>query len=94
VFAADVLAAGALSGNGRARGLPIAMGGVGTIAAIALIVNGNAIAYLVEDGLLWHAAWGVYHHWDNKIMVRSMAELRVLRVYHPSIACHQRHPSS
>jgi hypothetical protein len=58
-------------------GLPlqaIAMGGVGMAAGIALRVGGEAGAYLVAAGLLGHAAWDVYHHWVNKVVVRSMAE--------------------
>lgn len=66
--------------HGAARpidGLPlqaIAMGGVGTAAAIALIVNGDVGAYLVAAGLLGHAAWDVYHHRANKVVARSMVE--------------------
>jgi hypothetical protein len=58
-------------------GLPlqaITMVGFGTVAAIAFIVNGDVGAYLVAAGLLGHAAWDVYHHWVNKVVVRSMAE--------------------
>lgn len=58
-------------------GLPlqaIAMAAFGTVAAIALIVSGTAGAYLVAAGLLAHASWDVYHHWRNKVVVRSMAE--------------------
>jgi hypothetical protein len=51
-----------------------AMAGFGTAAAVALIVSGDAGAYLVAGGLLAHAAWDVYHHWTNKVVVRSMAE--------------------
>lgn len=66
--------------HGAARpidGLPlqaIAMVGVGTAAAIALIVNEDVGAYLVAAGLLGHAAWDVYHHRANKVVARSMAE--------------------
>ena len=59
------------------EGLPlqaIAMAGFGTAAAIALIVGGDVGAYLVAAGLLGHAAWDVYHHRVNKVVVRSMAE--------------------
>jgi hypothetical protein len=58
-------------------GLPlqaIAMVGCGTAAAIALIVTGDVGAYVVAVGLLGHTAWDVYHHWVNKVVVRSMAE--------------------
>jgi hypothetical protein len=66
--------------RGAARpvdGLPvqaIAMVAVGALAAIAVIVNGDVGAYLVAAGLLGHAAWDVYHHRVNKVVVRSMAE--------------------
>lgn len=52
----------------------IAMVGFGAVAAIALILNGALGAYLVAAGLLGHASWDVYHHWANKVVVRSMAE--------------------
>jgi len=52
----------------------IAMAGVGTIAASALIVGGNIGASLVAAGLLGHAGWDVYHHRVNRVVVRSMAE--------------------
>lgn len=58
-------------------GLPLqamAMIGFGTAAAMALVVNGDAGALLVAAGLLGHAAWDVYHHRVNKVVVRSMAE--------------------
>ena len=58
-------------------GLPlqaIAMVGFGAVAAIALIVSGDVGAYLVAAGLLGHAAWDVYHHRVNRVVVRSMAE--------------------
>lgn len=60
-----------------AGGLPlqtIAMIAVGAAAAIALSVNEVVGAYLVATGLLAHAAWDVYHHWVNKVVVRSLAE--------------------
>ena len=52
----------------------IAMLGFGMTAAIALMVSGHAGPYLVAAGLLGHAAWDVYHHWANRVVVRSMAE--------------------
>lgn len=52
----------------------IAMAGFGTVAAVALTVSGDVGPYLVAGGLLGHAAWDVYHHWANKVVVRSMAE--------------------
>jgi hypothetical protein len=58
-------------------GLPlqaIAMVGCGAAAAVALIVTGDVGAYVVAVGLLGHTAWDVYHHWVNKVVVRSMAE--------------------
>jgi hypothetical protein len=66
--------------RGAARpieGLPlqaVAMFGFGTVAAIALAVDARTGAYLVAAGLLGHAAWDVYHHRANKVVVRSMAE--------------------
>ena len=69
---------GVLRGRVRpASGLPlqtIAMIACGAAAAIALFVGGSVGAYLVAAGLLAHAAWDVYHHWTNKVVVRSMAE--------------------
>jgi hypothetical protein len=69
---------GVLHGAARpTEGLPlqaIAMAGFGTAAAVALIVGGNVGAFLVAAGLLGHAAWDVYHHRVNKVVVRSMAE--------------------
>jgi hypothetical protein len=58
-------------------GLPlqsIAMIAFGAAAAIALVVEEVVGAYLVAAGLLAHAAWDVYHHWANKVVVRSLAE--------------------
>jgi hypothetical protein len=49
-------------------------GCVRAIAAIALHVNEVIGAYLVATGLLAHAGWDAYHHWFNKVVVRSMAE--------------------
>lgn len=76
--------AGLFAGYGLLRGatrptggLPlqtIAMIAFGTVAAIALIVSGDLGAYLVAAGLLGHAAWDAYHHWANKVVVRSLAE--------------------
>jgi hypothetical protein len=60
-----------------AGGLPlqtIAMLGFGGMAAAALYVNEAVGAYLVAAGLLGHAAWDVYHHRNNKVVVRSLAE--------------------
>ena len=44
------------------------------IAAVALYVNEVSSAYLVAAGLVAHAMWGVYHHWANTIVTRSLAE--------------------
>jgi hypothetical protein len=72
------VAYGLLRGVTRpAGGLPlqmIAMVCFGAIAAIALMLHRDLGAYLVAAGLLGHAAWDVYHHWANKVVVRSMAE--------------------
>lgn len=69
---------GGLRGAVRpASGLPlqtIAMIACGAAAAIALFVGGSIGAYLVAAGLLAHAGWDVYHHWTNKVVVRSLAE--------------------
>jgi Na+/phosphate symporter len=76
--------AGLLLGYGLLRGatrpmegLPlqaIAMLAFGAAAALALYLNEVFGAYLVAAGLLAHAAWDLYHHWANKVVVRSMAE--------------------
>lgn len=58
-------------------GLPvqtIAMIAFGAAAAIAVVDAGAVGAYIVAAGLLAHAAWDVYHHRANKVVVRSMAE--------------------
>jgi hypothetical protein len=69
---------GLLTGAARpAYGLPlqsVAMLVVGAAAVIALMVNEDVGACLVAAGLLGHAAWDVYHHRANKVVVRSMAE--------------------
>lgn len=61
----------------QAEGLQLqaaAMIAFGAIAISALIVDQTVGAYLVATGLLGHAAWDVYHHRTNKVVVRSMAE--------------------
>jgi hypothetical protein len=58
-------------------GLPLqalAMLAFGATAAIALYVNEVGGAFLVAAGLLAHAGWDAYHHWANKVVIRSMAE--------------------
>ena len=58
-------------------GLPlqaIAMLAFGAIAGAALFADQVVGAYLVATGLLLHAAWDAYHHWAQKVVVRSMAE--------------------
>lgn len=69
---------GLLRGAARPTdGLPlqtVAMIGFGATAAITLIVGGEVGAYLVAAGLLGHAAWDVWHHRANKVVVRSLAE--------------------
>jgi hypothetical protein len=52
----------------------IAMVGFGIAAAVALVIEGRAGAYLVAIGLFGHAAWDVRHHRANTVVVRSMAE--------------------
>ena len=64
-----------------AYGLPLqslAMLAFGGVAAVALVVDQNAGAYLVAAGLLGHAAWDVYHHRVNRVVVRSLAEFCVV----------------
>jgi hypothetical protein len=66
--------------RGAARpgyGLPLQTVGLaafGTAAAAALLVSPELGAYLVAAGLLGHAAWDVYHHRTNRVVVRSLAE--------------------
>lgn len=76
--------AGLFAGYGLLRGATRSTGGLplqtiamitfGAVAAIALVVSGDIGAYLVAAGLLGHAAWDVYHHWANRVVVRSLAE--------------------
>jgi len=72
------VAYGLWQGAARPRdGLPlqaIAMVGFGTTAALAVLLNEDAGAYLVAAGLLGHAAWDAYHHRVDRVVVRSMAE--------------------
>jgi hypothetical protein len=46
----------------------------GGVAVIALFVHPIVGGYLVAAGLIGHAAWDVYHHRTNKVVVRSMSE--------------------
>jgi hypothetical protein len=58
-------------------GLPLqtlALVGFGGAGGAALVVNPELGAYLVAAGLLGHAAWDVYHHRTNRVVVRSLAE--------------------
>jgi hypothetical protein len=58
-------------------GLPLqalAMAAFGATAAVALYANEVVGAFLVAAGLLAHAGWDAYHHWANKVVIRSMAE--------------------
>jgi len=60
-----------------ASGLPLqtlAMAGFGAVAAIALLIDAAAGAYLVAAGLFAHAGWDAYHHRVNRVVGRSMAE--------------------
>ncbi|TDD66827.1 hypothetical protein E1262_21090 [Jiangella aurantiaca] len=64
-----------------AHGLPLqslAMAGFGAAAAVTVLVGGDAGAYLVAVGLLGHAAWDVWHHRTNRVVVRSLAEFCVV----------------
>ena len=73
-----------LAGYGLVRGawrptggLPLqglAMVGVAAGAIVGVLVGGTVGAYVVAAGLLAHAAWDVYHHRINRVVVRSMAE--------------------
>jgi hypothetical protein len=69
---------GLLRGAGRpGHGLPlqtVALLGFGAAAGAALMVKPVLGAYLVAAGLLRHAAWDVYHHRTNRVVVRSLAE--------------------
>lgn len=52
----------------------IGMAAFGAVAAIALVVNEVAGAFLVAAGLLAHAGWDAYHHRMERVVTRSMAE--------------------
>jgi hypothetical protein len=75
--AVALLAFGLLRGAGRpGHGLPLQTAGLvgfGAAAAAALITSEFG-AWLVAAGLLGHAAWDVYHHRVNRVVVRSLAE--------------------
>jgi hypothetical protein len=77
-IAALLFALGLIRSQRQPRtGLPlqaIAMLVFGSIAGAALFVNQVVGAYLVAAGLFLHAAWDAYHHWTEKVVVRSMAE--------------------
>lgn len=60
-----------------AEGLPLqtlAMLGFGAVAAIVLYVDAVIGAYLVAAGLLAHAGWDAWHHWTDRVVIRSLAE--------------------
>jgi hypothetical protein len=69
---------GLLRGAGQlGHGLPLQTAGLvgfGAAAAAALTITSELGAYLVAAGLLGHAAWDVYHHRTNRVVVRSLAE--------------------
>jgi predicted PurR-regulated permease PerM len=69
---------GLLRGAGHlGHGLPLQTAGLvgfGAAAAAALTITSELGAYLVAAGLLGHAAWDVYHHRTNRVVVRSLAE--------------------
>jgi hypothetical protein len=77
-LAVPLMGYGLLTGAVRPPGgLPlqaIAMAVFGAVAAVAVLLGNSVGAYLVAAGLLGHAAWDVYHHRINKVVVRSMAE--------------------
>jgi hypothetical protein len=59
------------------RALPlqvIAMALFGGCAVLALFVSPVVGALLVAAGLFAHAGWDMYHHVQNKVVIRSMAE--------------------
>jgi hypothetical protein len=76
--AAGLLIYGLLRGAGRpGYGLPlqtVALLGFGAAAGAALMITPDLGAYLVAAGLLGHAAWDLYHHRVNRVVVRSLAE--------------------
>ena len=76
--AAALLVYGLLRGAGRpGHGLPLqtaALLGFGAAAGAALLITPALGAYLVAAGLLGHAAWDLYHHHANRVVVRSLAE--------------------
>jgi hypothetical protein len=69
---------GLLRGAARpGHGLPlqtVGLLGFGAASAAALAITPELGAYLVAAGLLGHAAWDVYHHRVNRVVVRSLAE--------------------
>jgi hypothetical protein len=75
-----VLFAGCGLARGASRprsGLPLqalAMVVVSAIAVTTLLIDETAGGILVAVGLLGHAAWDVYHHHVNRVVVRSLAE--------------------
>jgi hypothetical protein len=76
-LAALCVATGLVRGLSRAGKLPVqtlAMLVFGAIAALALFTNERLGAALVAAGLFAHAGWDVYHHWKDKVVVRSLAE--------------------
>lgn len=68
---------GILRSGMRTEGLPLqslAMAGFGAAAAASLFVDARLGAYLVATALFAHALWDAYHHWTNRVVVRSLAE--------------------
>jgi hypothetical protein len=74
LFVAYGLLRGVVRPAGQLPLQTIAMIAFGGAAAVALLVNEVVGAYLVAAGLLAHAGWDAYHHWANKVVVRSMSE--------------------
>jgi hypothetical protein len=76
--AVGLLIYGLLGGAGRpGYGLPlqtVALLGFGAAAGAALMITPDLGASLVAAGLLGHAAWDLYHHRVNRVVVRSLAE--------------------
>jgi len=52
----------------------LAMVAFGAMSLLAFVVDTTAGGLLVAAGLVGHAAWDLYHHRKNRVVVRSYAE--------------------
>ena len=52
----------------------LAMVAFGAVSLLAFVVDTTAGGLLVAAGLVGHAAWDLYHHRTNRVVVRSYAE--------------------